>query len=77
MSFVLTLLQIAVQESLVSVIKGDLRAVATTTSQPAGEDQQGNAKSYGCVWPLDFALTTTTFPPTGQPRCMLNMFRVK
>jgi hypothetical protein len=38
MSFVLTLFQIAMQENLVSVIKGDLRAVATTTSQPAGEE---------------------------------------
>jgi hypothetical protein len=38
--FVFTLFQVAMQESLVSVIKSDLRAAATTTGQSAGEDQK-------------------------------------
>jgi hypothetical protein len=65
------------QESLVSVSKGDLRAVPATTSQPAGEDQKGKTKSYGFVLPLDVTLPAVTFPPPMQPRCMFSMFRVK
>ena len=35
------------EECFVGVIKGDLRAAVTTTGEPAGEDQEGKAKSYG------------------------------
>lgn len=50
MSFGLTLFQVAMQESSVGVVKGGLRAVATTTGQPAGEDdQKGKDKNRGLV----------------------------
>jgi len=39
MGFVLTLFQVAMEESLVGVIINGLRAVGLTTSQPAGNDE--------------------------------------
>gem|GEM_PF-6612182 len=78
MGFVLGLFQIAMQETLVSVIKGGLRAVVAAAGQHAGQEQKGQAGDYpGLPCPLATAIGPLTFPPVGQPRCMLNMFRVK
>ncbi len=77
MGFVLTLFQIAMLECSVDMIKGDLRAAAPTTGEPAGEDQEGKAKSYGCVLPLDVTLPALTFPVPTQPISMLSIFRKK
>jgi hypothetical protein len=37
--------QVAMQEVLIVAIKGFLRAVPRTTRQPAGKNQEGNAKN--------------------------------
>jgi hypothetical protein len=59
MSFDLTLLQVAMQKSFVSVIKGYLRAVfAITTGQPAGKDQREKNRSYSFASPLGPVLGT-------------------
>jgi hypothetical protein len=49
MSFVLTLLQVAMQESLVGVIISGLRPAATTAGYPAGQRQKGQTINYGDV----------------------------
>ncbi len=78
MGFVLGLFQIAMQESLVSVIKGGLRAVAAAARQHAGQEQKRQANDYpGPLCPLAMAVGPVTVPPPMQPRCMFSMFRVK
>jgi hypothetical protein len=77
MGLVLTLSQIAMQESLVNAIESDLRAVVTTASQPASKNKKAKTKSYGIVLPLDPTLGTTKLPATGHPSRISSMFRVK
>jgi hypothetical protein len=43
-SFVLTLLQIAVEEDFVSVIKSDLRTVGPIATQSAGEENENSSR---------------------------------
>lgn len=77
MGFVLTLFEIAMQECGVGVIKSGLRAAATTTGEPAGQDQEGKAKSYGCVLPLEVTPPALTVPVPTQPISMLSILSVK
>lgn len=84
MGFVLGLLQIAMQQSLIGVIEGQLRGLLRrVVSTAAGErthpgNRHQNRYHYpGLPCPLAEAVAAVTVPPPMQPRCMFSMCRVK
>ena len=84
MGFVLGLLQIAMQQSLIGVIKGLLQGLLRgVVSTVAGErthagNRHHNRYNYpGLPCPLALAVAPVTVPPPMQPRCMFSMCKVK
>lgn len=67
----LTLDQVATNESAVVVIKQLLRAASRSAREPASKNEKRNAKCYGCVRPLAIAVAAVAAPCPTQPSFIL------